>query len=175
VSPLDPKRAFRPIGIAVLTVSDSRTPQTDRSGDLLAERITRAGRVLGERGLVTDDPYRVRAMVAGWCIREDLHAILLTGGTGLTGRDGTPEAVRPLFDKKIPGFGELFRHVSFADIGASTLESRALAGLSNGHYIFCLPGSPNACATAWDRILEPQLDYRTRPCNLVELLPRLQE
>ena len=166
---------LRPLGMAVLTVSDSRTVQTDRSGSLLVERLGSAGHQLVERLLLPDDLYRVRAQVAQWCVMPQLNAVLLTGGTGMTGRDGTPEAVRVLFDKEIEGFGELFRSLSYAQIGASTVQSRAVAGISNGRYIFSLPGAPAACALAWDSILGPQLDDRTRPCNLSELIPRLAE
>lgn len=166
---------FQALGIAVLTVSDSRTPETDRSGRLLVERLEAAGHRLVGQLLLPDDRYRVRAQVAYWCVAPEVRTVLLTGGTGMTGRDGTPEAVRVLFDKEIEGFGELFRQLSHAQIGASALQSRAVAGISNGRFIFCLPGSPAACALAWDGILGPQLDARTRPCNLAGLLPRLDE
>ncbi len=166
---------LRPLGMAVLTVSDSRTVQTDRSGSLLVERLGSAGHRLVERLLLPDDLYRIRAQVAQWCVMPEIHAVLLTGGTGMTRRDGTPEAVRVLFDKEIEGFGELFRTLSHAQIGAATVQSRAVAGVSNGHYIFSLPGSPAACALAWDSILGPQLDARTRPCNLSDLIPGLAE
>lgn len=166
---------FDPLGIAVLTVSDSRTPTTDRSGCLLVQRLESAGHHLVEQVLLPDDRYRVRAQVANWCVIPEVNVVLLTGGTGMTGRDGTPESVAVLFDKYIDGFGELFRQLSYTKIGASTMQSRALAGISNGRFIFCLPGSPAACALAWDDILASQLDTRTRPCNLAELIPRLSE
>ena len=169
------KRKFVPLSIAVLVVSDSRSAKTDKSGKLLAERLKAAGHRLHERRIVPDDIYQIRAAVSAWCADPAVNVVLSTGGTGVTGRDGTPEAVAVLFDKEIEGFGELFRAVSFEEIGTSSLQSRAIAGVANGTYIFCLPGSAGACATGWDRIIMPQLDYRTRPCNLVELMPRLKE
>ncbi|HSQ69679.1 MAG TPA: molybdenum cofactor biosynthesis protein B [Steroidobacteraceae bacterium] len=169
------ERAFQPISIAVLTVSDSRDEQSDKSGRLLAERLTSAGHRLAEKRIVPDDVYQIRAVVSGWIADPDVNAIITTGGTGVTGRDGTPEAVQPLLDKTIDGFGEMFRYVSHAQIKTSTLQSRALAGVANGTYVFCVPGSSGACATAWDELIAAQLDYRTRPCNLVELMPRLKE
>jgi molybdenum cofactor biosynthesis protein B len=169
------ERAFRPIGIAVLTVSDSRDEHSDKSGRLLAERLTAAGHRLADKRIVPDDIYQIRAVVSGWIADPDVNAIITTGGTGVTGRDGTPEAVQPLLDKRIDGFGEMFRYLSHAQIKTSTLQSRALAGVANGTYVFCVPGSSGACATAWDELIEAQLDYRTRPCNLVELMPRLKE
>jgi molybdenum cofactor biosynthesis protein B len=169
------ERVFRPIGIAVLTVSDSRDEQTDKSGRLLVERLTRAGHRLAEKLIVPDDVYQIRAVVSRWIADADVNAVITTGGTGVTGRDGTPEAVRPLLDKVLDGFGEMFRSISYADIKTSTLQSRALAGVANATYVFCVPGSSGACATAWDELIEAQLDYRTQPCNLVELMPRLRE
>jgi molybdenum cofactor biosynthesis protein B len=169
------EREFRPIGIAVLTVSDSRDEQTDKSGRLLVERLTRAGHRLAEKLIVPDDVYQIRAVVSRWIADADVNAVITTGGTGVTGRDGTPEAVRPLLDKVLDGFGEMFRSISYADIKTSTLQSRALAGVANATYVFCVPGSSGACATAWDELIEAQLDYRTQPCNLVELMPRLRE
>lgn len=169
------ERSFQPLNIAVLTVSDSRTEDDDKSGRLLAERLAEAGHHLAERRLVRDDRHAIRAVVSEWIARADVDAVLATGGTGLTGRDGTPEAVAPLFDKTIDGFGELFRAVSFEEIGTSALQSRATAGVANATFVFVLPGSSGACRTAWDRIIRDQLDYRTRPCNLVELRPRLDE
>jgi molybdopterin adenylyltransferase len=169
------ERAFIPVRIAVLTVSDSRTESTDKSGKLLLGRIEEAGHHRADRQIVPDDIYRIRATVSTWIADADVQVVLTTGGTGVTGRDGTPEAVHPLLDKEIEGFGEMFRWLSWEDIGTSTLQSRALAGVANGTYVFCLPGSPGACATAWDRLIRHQLDYRTRPCNLVELMPRLLE
>ena len=167
------QREFIPLGIAVLTVSDSRDESSDKSGRLLAERLQAAGHKLQDKQIVPDDIYRIRAVVSHWCVTEDIRAILITGGTGVTGRDGTPEAVKVLFDKEIEGFGETFRQISYAQIGTSTMQSRAIAGVANGRYIFALPGSSGACATAWDELINAQLDYRTRPCNLVELMPRL--
>lgn len=169
------ERVFQPISIAVLTVSDSRDEQSDKSGRLLAERLTAAGHRLADKRIVPDDIYRIRAVVSGWIADPDVNAIITTGGTGVTGRDGTPEAIQPLLDKTIDGFGEMFRYLSHAQIKTSTLQSRALAGVANGTYVFCVPGSSGACATAWDELIEAQLDYRTRPCNLVELMPRLKE
>jgi molybdenum cofactor biosynthesis protein B len=168
-------RELLPLSIAVLVVSDSRTEKTDKSGRLLAERVEAAGHRLHDKRIVPDDIHRIRAAVSGWCADAEVDVILTTGGTGVTGRDGTPEAVAVLFDKCIEGFGEIFRYLSFQEIGTSSLQSRAVAGVANGTYIFCLPGSAGACATAWDKIIGAQLDYRTRPCNLVELLPRLKE
>lgn len=167
--------SFLPLNIAVLTISDSRTLETDDSGALLAARIEQTGHRLHQRRLEPDHRYRIRAVVSGWIADEDVDAIITTGGTGLTGRDGTPEAVEPLLDKQIEGFGEMFRVLSYEDIGTSTLQSRCLAGLANGVFIFCLPGSRNAVATGWDKLIEAQLDTRTRPCNLAELRPRLKE
>lgn len=165
----------RPVSIAILTVSDTRTAATDKSGDLLAQRIGAAGHRLAARAIEKDDIYRLRAVVSAWIADPDVEVIITTGGTGLTGRDGTPEAIEPLLDKQIDGFGELFRSLSFAEIGPSTLQSRALGGIANGTFVFCLPGSSGACATGWDRILAVQLDQRTQPCNFVELMPRLLE
>jgi len=169
------ERQFVPVGIAVLTVSDTRKPDTDKSGDLLCGRIESAGHVLVERRIVPDDIAAIRAAVAGWIADERVNAIVTTGGTGVTGRDGTPEALEPLFEKRIDGFGEIFRLISYEEIGTSTMQSRCVAGVANATYVFALPGSSNACATGWDRIISAQLDYRTRPCNLVELMPRLKE
>jgi molybdenum cofactor biosynthesis protein B len=168
-------RPFKPLRIAVLTVSDTRTLDTDKSGALLAGRLTDAGHQLADRRIVRDDIYAIRAVVSAWIADPAVDAILTTGGTGVTGRDGTPEAVEPLLDKVIEGFGEIFRMISWEEIGTSTLQSRCLAGVANGTYVFCLPGSGNACATGWDRLIAAQLDFRTRPCNLVELMPRLME
>jgi len=169
------KRDFVPLSIAVLTVSDSRVEETDTSGSLLAGRLEAAGHRLADKRIVTDDIYRVRAVVANWIADEGVDAVITTGGTGVTGRDGTPEAVAPLLDKIIDGFGETFRAISWQQIGTSTLQSRALAGVANGTYVFCVPGSSGACATAWDELIGAQLDIRTRPCNLAELMPRLRE
>lgn len=163
------------LAIAVLTVSDTRGPDEDTSGDLLVERLTGAGHRLAERRIVRDDVYTIRAVVSGWIADGDVQAVLTTGGTGFTGRDSTPEALLPLFDKTIDGFGELFRQVSFEEIGSSTIQSRAVGGLANGTLIFAMPGSTGACRTAWDRILANQLDSSFRPCNFAELLPRFHE
>lgn len=168
-------REFIPLDVAVLTVSDSRTEETDKSGALLVQRLGAAGHRLAEKRIVPDDVYRIRATVAHWIAEESVQVVIATGGTGVTGRDGTPEAIAPLLDKTIEGFGETFRMLSYEEIKTSTLQSRALAGVANGTYVFCLPGSSGACRTAWDRIIAAQLDYRTRPCNLVELMPRLRE
>ena len=166
---------FVALNIAILTVSDTRTEETDKSGQLLVERLQGAGHKLYEKCIEKDNIYKIRALVARWCAEEDVQVVISTGGTGLTGRDGTPEAVRPLLDKEIEGFGEVFRVISYEEIGGSTIQSRAVAGVANGTYIFCLPGSSGACATAWDRLVGGQLDYRNQPCNLVELMPRLLE
>ncbi len=163
------------VSIAVLTVSDSRTLAEDRSGDYLVDAIAAAGHRLTERALLRDDLYRIRAQVAQWIAEDEPQVVLITGGTGFTGRDSTPEAVLPLFDKTIDGFGELFRSLSWDEIGASSLQSRALAGLANGTFVFCLPGSTGACRTGWERLIRPQLDATTTPCNLVALMPRLRE
>jgi len=169
------EREFVALNIAVLTVSDSRNEQTDKSGKLLAERLGKAGHQLAHKQIVPDDVYRIRAVVATWIADDGVDAVITTGGTGVTGRDGTPEAVRPLLDKVIDGFGEMFRKISWEQIGTSTIQSRALAGVANGTYVFCVPGSSGACATAWDELISAQLDQRTRPCNLAELMPRLLE
>lgn len=164
--------ALTPLGIAVLTVSDTRTLQTDTSGQYLADAVTAAGHQLQDRQLVKDDIYQLRAVVSDWIVRPDIQVVITTGGTGFSGRDSTPEALSVLFDKPVDGFGELFRHFSLLEIGTSTLQSRALAGMANGTLIFCLPGSTGACRTGWTKVLEPQLDSRTRPCNFVShLLP----
>ena len=168
-------RTFISLKIAVLTVSDSRTEQTDKSGYVLVARLERAGHRLFDKAIVRDNIYQIRAVVSRWIAELDPQVILTTGGTGITGRDGTPEAVGPLLDKEISGFGEMFRVLSYQGIGTSTLQSRAVAGVANGTYVFCLPGSSAACADAWDKLICHQLDYRTRPCNLVELMPRLLE
>lgn len=169
------KREFAPLDIAVLTVSDSRNEETDKSGKLLADRLQAAGHRLAEKRIVPDDVYQIRAVVAGWIADPDVNAVITTGGTGVTGRDGTPEAVSPLLDKTIDGFGEVFRAISYEQIKTSTIQSRAMAGVANGTYVFCVPGSSGACATAWDELINAQLDIRTRPCNLAELMPRLLE
>lgn len=168
-------REFKPLQIAVLTVSDSRTEDNDTSGHLLVARLTAAGHQLAAKKIVRDDIYQIRAVVSAWVAAAEIDVVLLSGGTGVTGRDGTPEAIRVLFDKEISGFGEMFRVLSFDQIKTSTIQSRALAGVANATYIFCMPGSPSACGLAWDQLIVHQLDYRTRPCNLVELMPRLLE
>lgn len=169
------KRPFVPLDIAVLTISDTRTDDTDTSGRLLADRIKKTGHRLADKIIVPDNIYQIRIVVSVWIANPEIQAIVTTGGTGVTGRDGTPEAIEPLMDKTLDGFGEIFRALSYEEIGTSTIQSRAIAGVANGTYIFCLPGSKNACATAWDKIIQAQLDYRTQPCNLVELIPRLNE
>jgi len=164
-----------PLSLCVLTVSDSRTAANDSSGDYLVEALSAAGHRLHERGIVRDDRYRMRAIVSQWIADEAVHGILVTGGTGFTGRDSTPEAIEPLLDKLMPGFGEMFRALSIEEIGTSCLQSRAFAGLANQTFIFCLPGSTSACRTAWEKIIRSQLDARTRPCNLAGLRARLGE
>ncbi|MBL3589992.1 MAG: molybdenum cofactor biosynthesis protein B [gamma proteobacterium endosymbiont of Lamellibrachia anaximandri] len=166
---------FVPLNIAVLTVSDSRTEETDKSGDTLRDRAVEAGHNVVEKVIVPDDVYQMRAIVSRWIADPDVHIIISTGGTGITGRDSTPEALMPLFDKSIEGFGELFRTISLEEIGASAIQSRAISGLANGTLVFCLPGSTGACRTGWDKILLAQLDHRTRPCNFAQMFPRLLE
>lgn len=168
-------RELKPLRVAVLTVSDTRNEITDKSGALLAERVRAAGHILAAQAIVRDDIYAIRAIVSQWIAGSDVEIVITTGGTGLTGRDGTPEAISVLLDKQIDGFGELFRTISYEEIGPSSLQSRCLAGVANATYVFCLPGSSGACATGWDKLIAPQLDYRTRPCNLAELMPRLKE
>ena len=166
---------FVPLNLCVLTVSDTRSLAEDSSGDYLAGALTEAGHHLAERALLPDDRYQLRALASKWIADPGIDGILVTGGTGFTGRDSTPEALLPLLDKLMPGFGELFRAISFDEIGTSTLQSRAFAGLANGTFLFALPGSTSACRTAWERIIRAQLDARTRPCNLANLRPRLKE
>jgi molybdenum cofactor biosynthesis protein B len=168
-------REFKPLRVAVLTVSDTRTEATDKSGAVLVERLRAAGHVLAAKAIVRDDIYAIRAIVSGWIADPQVEVVITTGGTGITGRDGTPEAIAVLLDKEIDGFGELFRTISYDEIGPSSLQSRCLAGVANATYVFCLPGSSNACATGWDKLIATQLDFRTRPCNLAELMPRLKE
>jgi len=172
---MNPEKDFIPLTIAVLVVSDSRTDADDISGKTLAERATDAGHCVIEKKIVPDNIYQVRATVSNWIAAENIQVIISTGGTGVTGRDGTPEAIQPLLDKVLDGFGETFRMLSYQDIKTSTIQSRALAGVANATYIFCLPGSSGACRTAWDLLIKEQLDFRTRPCNLVQLMPRLLE
>lgn len=173
--PIDNGIAFRPVRIAVLTVSDTRTLADDRSGDRLVERLTAAGHVLAAREIVTDDADAIVARLQAWIDDPAVEVVLTTGGTGVTGRDVTPEALARVWDKEIPGFGELFRWLSYQSIGTSTIQSRATAGVARGTYIFALPGSTGAVTDAWDGILASQLDVRHKPCNFVELLPRLEE
>ena len=168
-------RPFQPVRIAILTVSDTRTPETDRSGATLDERARSAGHHIATRAIVIDDEAAIEQKLRAWIADKEIDVVLVTGGTGVTGRDVTPEAVRRVIEKEIPGFGELFRWLSYAKIKTSTIQSRALAGVAAGTYIFALPGSPGACRDAWDNILVHQLDVRTRPCNFVELMPRLEE
>ena len=169
------ERNFKPLNIAVMTVSDTRTEATDTSGDTLVKLLTEAGHRLAERCIVADDIYRIRAVISKWIADANINAVITTGGTGITGRDFTPEAVSVLFDKQIDGFGEVFRAISYEEINTSTIQSRALAGVANATLIFCLPGSTGACRTGWGRLISHQLDYRTRPCNFVELMPRVLE
>ena len=169
------ERDFIPLHLCVLTVSDTRTAAEDTSGDYLVQALEAAGHRLAARALLPDDRYRLRAQVSQWIADDGIDGVLVTGGTGFTGRDSTPEALLPLLDKEMPGFGELFRSISFDEIGTSTLQSRAFAGLANGTFVFALPGSTSACRTAWERIIQAQLDARTRPCNLATLRPRLRE
>ncbi|MBB4839104.1 MULTISPECIES: molybdenum cofactor biosynthesis protein B [Sphingomonas] len=173
--PIDNAIAFRPVRIAVLTVSDTRTLADDRSGDRLVERLSAAGHILAAREIITDDADRIAARLTGWIDDPQVEVILTTGGTGVTGRDVTPEALARVQEKEIPGFGELFRWLSYQSIGTSTIQSRATAGVARGTYIFALPGSTGAVTDAWDGILATQLDIRHKPCNFVELLPRLEE
>ena len=172
---IDESRAFIPLKIAVLTVSDTRSLEEDKSGATLAERIAKAGHAVAARAIVTDDVEKIRAQMRTWIADKGIDVIISTGGTGFTGRDVTPEAVEPLFEKRMDGFSVAFHLVSHAKIGTSTIQSRATAGVAGATFIFCLPGSPGACRDAWDEILVHQLDYRYRPCNFVELMPRLDE
>lgn len=169
------ERELIPLNIAVLTISDSRTEADDKSGQVLARGVAEAGHALADKRIVRDDIYQIRAVLSQWIADSDIQAVLTTGGTGITGRDGTPEAVMPLLDKVVEGFGEIFRMLSYETIGTSTLQSRAVAGVANGTFIFCVPGSSGACRDAWEKVIRHQLDYRTRPCNMVELMPRLLE
>jgi molybdenum cofactor biosynthesis protein B len=175
MSKIDPNRPFVPVRIAVLTMSDTRDLAQDKSGDTLAGMIAEDGHVLAARALVRDDVAAIRAQVEDWIADPEIDVVITTGGTGFTGRDVTPEAIRPLFEKEIDGFSIVFHMLSFQKIGTSTIQSRACAGLAHGTYIFCLPGSPGACKDAWSGILKSQLDNRHRPCNFVEIMPRLDE
>jgi len=168
-------REFISLNLAVLTISDSRTEEDDTSGNTLIERANEAGHKAVDKKIVPDDIYQIRAAISRWIADPEIHAVVTTGGTGVTGRDGTPEAVQPLLDKEIEGFGEMFRMISYNEIKTSALQSRAIAGVANGTYIFCLPGSSGACRTGWDEIIKDQLDHRTSPCNLAMLIPRLLE
>ncbi|MDC0186151.1 molybdenum cofactor biosynthesis protein B [Gammaproteobacteria bacterium] len=169
------EKDFKPVNIAILTISDRRTIEEDDSGDLLANRVADTNHVMMDRQICKDNCYQIRSIVSQWILQEDINVIITTGGTGITGHDGTPEAILPLMDKTIDGFGEMFRSLSYKNIKTSTLQSRAFAGVANGTFIFCLPGSPGACKDGWDLLISEQLDHRTRPCNLVELMPRLKE
>jgi molybdenum cofactor biosynthesis protein B len=172
---IDETRQFIPLRIAVLTVSDTRSLEDDKSGTTLVERITKAGHALAARAIVTDDVEKIRIQVKAWIADPGVDVIISTGGTGFTGRDVTPEAVEPLFEKRMEGFSTLFLMVSYGKIGTSAIQTRATAGVAGATYIFCVPGSPGACKDAWDDILVHQLDYRYRPCNFVEIMPRLDE
>lgn len=172
---IDESRPFKPVRIAVLTVSDSRTLETDRSGDTLASRLEEDGHILAAREIVTDDAPAISEILARWIDDPQIDCVITTGGTGLTGRDVTPEAFAKVCEKDIPGFGEYFRWISAKKIGTSTIQSRAMAGVARGTYLFALPGSTGACKDGWDEILRSQLDFRHRPCNFVELMPRLRE
>jgi len=169
------ERKFKPLNIAVMTVSDTRTEANDTSGDTLVKLLTEAGHSLAEKRIVADDIYKIRAVLSQWIVDDCINAVITTGGTGITGRDSTPEAVKVLLDKELEGFGEVFRAVSYEEIGTSTIQSRALAGVANVTFLFCLPGSTGACRTGWGKLISHQLDYRNRPCNLVELMPRVLE
>jgi len=169
------EREFIATNIAVLTISDTRTEDDDRSGSAIVGRLRAAGHNLHEKTIVKDDIYQIRAVVSAWIASPDIQVIITSGGTGVSGRDGSPEAISPLLDKALDGFGEMFRDLSYDDIGTSTLQSRTIAGVANGTYVFVLPGSPGAVKLAWEKLISHQLDYRTRPCNLVEMMPRLLE
>lgn len=175
MSRLDENRPFIPLNIAVLTVSDTRTPAEDRSGNTLKDRLEKAGHMLADRKIVTDDVPAIQAVVKAWIEDDGIDVIISAGGTGFTGRDVTPEAMEPLFEKKMDGFSEVFHRISYDKIGTSTIQSRATGGVAGTTYIFALPGSPGACKDAWDGILKWQLDYRHMPCNFVEIMPRLDE
>ena len=172
---IDESKTFIPLHIAVLTVSDTRSLTDDKSGSTLAERVTKAGHAVAARAIVTDDVDKIRAQVKAWIADPGVDVIITTGGTGFTGRDVTPEAIEPLFEKRMEGFTTLFLMVSYGKIGTSAIQTRATAGVAGATYVFCLPGSPGACKDAWDDILVHQFDYRYRPCNFVEIMPRLDE
>lgn len=175
MSRIDESRPFKPVRIAVLTISDSRALADDKSGNVLAAALTEAGHTLADRRVIRDEIAEIQAAVKGWIADPRVDVVITTGGTGLTGRDVTPEAVRPLLEKEADGFSVVMHLISFQKIGTSTVQSRSLAGVANATYIFCLPGSPGACRDAWEGILKQQLDYRHRPCNFVEIMPRLDE
>jgi molybdopterin adenylyltransferase len=175
MSSIDQSKQFIPLNIAVLTISDTRSLADDKSGTTLADRLSAAGHELAAREIVTDDVEAIRAVVRKWIADKGVDVVITTGGTGFTGRDVTPEAIEPLFEKRMDGFSIAFHMLSHAKIGASTVQSRATGGVANATFIFCLPGSPGACRDAWDEILVHQLDYRTQPCNFVEIMPRLDE
>ena len=166
---------FKAINISVLTISDSRTIEQDDSGEYLVSALKEQGHFLNDRRICKDNLYEIRSIISQWILDDNVHCIITTGGTGITGKDGTPEAILPLLDKTIDGFGEMFRSLSYQNIKTSTLQSRAFAGVANGTFIFCLPGSPGACKDGWNLLIKDQLDNRTKPCNLVELMPRLNE
>jgi molybdenum cofactor biosynthesis protein B len=173
--PIDENRTFVPVSIAVMTVSDTRTPEDDRSGDTLVARITEAGHTLSARAIVPDDRTAIADQVTAWSLDPAIDVVITTGGTGFTGRDVTPEALEPLFEKRMDGFSAIFHRISYDKIGTSTIQSRATGGVMNATFVFVLPGSPGACSDAWDGILAQQLDLRHRPCNFVEIMPRLDE
>lgn len=175
MSRIDETRQFIPVSIAVLTVSDTRSIEEDKSGKTLADRIKQAGHLLANRKIVTDDIPEIQSVVREWINDTDIDVVITTGGTGFTGRDVTPDALEPMFEKKMDGFSEVFHRISYDKIGTSTIQSRATGGVSGATFIFCLPGSPGACKDAWDGILSKQLDYRHMPCNFVEIMPRLDE
>ncbi|BAZ44783.1 molybdenum cofactor biosynthesis protein B [Chondrocystis sp. NIES-4102] len=171
---MNQKESLQPLKIAVMTVSDTRTSTDDHSGKILMESLKQEGHFLAEKTIVPDNIYQIRAVISNWIADQTIQIIITTGGTGVTGRDGTPEAIKPLLDKELEGFGELFRFISYQEIKTSTIQSRCLAGVANATYIFCLPGSSGACKTGWG-IIKDQLDSRNRPCNLAQLIPRLNE
>ena len=175
MSSIDEPRAFLPLNIAVLTISDTRSLEDDKSGTTLAERLVAAGHTLAAREIIVDDVDAIRVIIKRWIADPGVDAVITTGGTGFTGRDVTPEAIEPLFEKQMDGFSIAFPMLSYAKIGTSTIQSRATAGVAGATFIFCLPGSPGACRDGWDGILAAQLDYRTKPCNFVEIMPRLDE